>query len=101
MDDDSIGYCLLLNRRKAKYMDDVMAVYRKHDGGMWSSLSNKEKLLWTIEHRIASINYYEDDILRPILKERLKSEAYTLIKMSLKDFRPNLFFKAIKLFLRH
>lgn len=99
MDDDSIGYCLLLDGKKARYEEDVMAVYRKHAGGMWSPLSNETKVLWTIEHIKDSLDFYNDDILKPILTKRLKSEAYYLLKMSIRTCKPILLLKALRILL--
>lgn len=95
-DDDSIGYCLLVTGKKAKYLNEVMAAYRKHLGGVWSLLSQKKRLLWTMGHQQATIKYYNDDILSPILKKRLKASSIVLMKMAIRKVDPILFLKGLK-----
>lgn len=99
LDDDSMGYCLLMNGRKAKYLDEIMAAYRTHPGGIWSLQSQKKKLLWTMAHQQATIMYYNDDILSPILKKRLKASSIVLMKMAIRKVDPILFLKGLKIFI--
>ena len=69
----------------AKYDPTVMAVYRKHPGGIWSSLSFESKLLWNISNFEKSIKFYHDNVLRPKLIIQLREHGVLLLKSSIKN----------------
>lgn len=58
------------------YIDEVMAVYRKHKGALWSSIGPIRQILWDVETRDCVNTHlafrYEDKIKRPFFSRYLK-----------------------------
>lgn len=50
---DNVLFFHLLKKGKGYCMPDIMAVYRKHSGGIWSAANIEKKILMTINQRIA------------------------------------------------
>jgi hypothetical protein len=95
-DDTSVGYCLLSNGLKARYQPFVMAVYRLHPGGIWSSVSYKKKMLWTMGNLNKYLSFYTDDILKPALVKDYRQGLRSMIIYSIKNFDVSFFIKTIK-----
>ena len=55
---------------KIKKLKDCMAVYRVHEGGVWSTKSNKESILTYLD---LMIKYFEDEKILAILQKRKQS----------------------------
>lgn len=50
---DVVLYYLLLKKGKGVLLDDVMAVYRVHSGGVWSRLQEQERYMSELKQRLA------------------------------------------------
>lgn len=55
---------------KIKKLNDCMAVYRVHEGGVWSTKSKKESILTYLD---LMIKYFEDEKILAILQKRKQS----------------------------
>ena len=73
-------------RGKVKYFDESTAVYRVHEGGIWTRLSARRKTEESIKHQLLFIEYASDDQLK---KDHAK-------KIFFRDTLSNLYFKFIK-----
>lgn len=56
-EDTALGLCLLQDK-KAYYMDEIMAIYRLHNGGVFSKISASQKYLWGISTQKKLIAYF-------------------------------------------
>ena len=76
-------YMLAIKDRKIKKMDEVMAVYRKHNEGIWSKKSKKHRILNTLK---SFSLIYENLLLpkevKPILNEKIKYFTNVLNQLS-------------------
>lgn len=71
---------------KIKKFQDVMAVYRIHEGGIWS-LRDKESRLYTgLETRIKVYKYLDDSCCKTLLKRKILKDLFGFTtKMILKN----------------
>ncbi len=58
---DDFFHLLNLEKGKAKFFEDTMAVYRIHKGGTWSSRKIEEKYLVNIHIRKMILNYFKSN----------------------------------------
>lgn len=100
-EDTSLGFCLLKNNTKAKYFSDVMSVYRIHEAGIWSQLTEVAKVKWSIRNLIIYNKYFNKHLIALKFKKQLKNEAVSLLKMSLKNFNVSDTFYAFSIFIKN
>ncbi|MEO8769681.1 MAG: glycosyltransferase [Ferruginibacter sp.] len=91
--DTSLGYCLLFDGKKAKYVDETMAIYRKHFGGIISKVSYEEKLIFKLNSLKIYRNFYHDSILKPRLNKQFEDHTKQLLRISARGLK---FFQATK-----
>lgn len=88
IDDTSLGYCLLSNGAKAKYLAETMAAYRIHNSGIWSSISYAKQNDWVLNDTKSRYQYYyNNDTISQGIKVMLLSYLKQQTKIELKRYR--------------
>ena len=79
-DDTSLGYCLLSRGNKAKYFEEIMAVYRIHPGGTWSKLSADQQNEWVLKDFKQRYRYY---FYNTKIKQGVKIKLLKLLRIEI------------------
>jgi len=62
-------FMLLAERGDLKYIDEAMAVYRIHEGGIWSGSSKYEQGIMSLQNKDLMLQYFKDnEKVFPLLK---------------------------------
>jgi glycosyltransferase involved in cell wall biosynthesis len=77
-------FCAL--KGKVKFMDEITATYRVHEGGIWTSTDERKKVADNIKQQLIFIEYATDDQIKKDLAK----------KIFFRDTLSNLYFKLIK-----
>jgi glycosyltransferase involved in cell wall biosynthesis len=78
---DIFLFYLILEKGNLAFLDEVTAVYRKHDSGEWSGLDHLEKFEFRINNlNLMSTHFKEHKILGEWFKEQVKSQKRQKIK---------------------
>mgnify|MGYP003384205182 CR=1 FL=1 len=83
--DTTLFLSCLENGAKAHYMDEDMAVYRKHDGGIYSLIGRKKQHLIAYDIQLFLLNYYEPRKEVIYVKYQLKYLCVNLSAAFLKE----------------
>ena len=59
--DTSLGFCLLSNGNKAKYLDECMAAYRVHPNGAWSMVSADARFNSTLQNLLKYRSFFSSN----------------------------------------
>lgn len=100
-DDISLGLSILSDGSKAFYLPNLMSVYRVHSGGIWSSKSYREKMVWSAKNQISYLRYFEKSSKIKILQSHFRSQMILAIKYSITKLDYRLFFKSIFYFVKY
>lgn len=77
-------YYLLLQYGKAKYISEVMAVYREHNSGAWSGLNKVGQMSQSIHFYQILKKHLTSKTSSPLIKRRLRQLAYEKFRWNLK-----------------
>jgi glycosyltransferase involved in cell wall biosynthesis len=92
-DDTSLCFLALEDGGLGYYIDEVMAVYRIHEKGVWSKISSEQKLIWTEINFMKYIHYYQSKFDVSPLKKQLRKVRRDIVVLYLKnlEFRKAIF----------
>lgn len=87
---DVVLFYLLLKKGKGFLLDDVMAVYRVHSGGVWSRLQEQEQFILELKQRLAIYEVerskdaadfiFNTILLRPLSRKMMLMNISTVCK---------------------
>jgi glycosyltransferase involved in cell wall biosynthesis len=100
-DDISLGFSILSDGSKAIYLSDSMSVYRIHAGGIWSSKSYRDKILWSAKNQIKYLHFFKKNSSVKILQSHFRGQMTQAIKYSISNIDFKLFFKSIFYFIKY
>lgn len=98
MKQDVVLFYSLLKNGYGYLLSDVMAVYRIHDGGVWSHLNEQEKIILEIKQRLAIYEVEKNDIAAEFLYITFYSRPFRKIVL-IKNFR--IVFNVMKIIFNH
>ena len=100
---DTVYTSLLGQYGKYKFFDDITdAFYRKHQGGVWSSMDDFKRKCNHIQTYNILQKYYTstgDSITAKLIEERLLNDINVLLSISFSNNNKSQFIKAVKLYL--
>lgn len=98
MKQDVVLFYSLLKNGYGYLLSDVMAVYRIHDGGVWSHLNEQEKIILEIKQRLAIYEVEKNDIAAEFLYITFYSRPFRKIVL-IKNFK--IVFNVMKIIFNH
>ena len=100
---DTVYTSLLGQYGKYKFFDDITdAFYRKHQGGVWSSMDDFKRKCNHIQTYNILQKYYTstgDSITAKLIEERLLNDINVLLSISFSNNNKSQFIRAVKLYL--
>ena len=100
-EDDSLGYCLLRSGDKAKFMNECMAVYRVHEGGVWSMLSREKRDKIALTNFFQYCAFYIDDKkVYQAFKKKTTMHLYSMMRYNIKHFQLIGFLENLNLYIK-
>jgi glycosyltransferase involved in cell wall biosynthesis len=84
---DYFLYMLLAQNGRIWKFDNVMAIYRIHDGGIWSTIDPTEKCFKIVKYLDLMVNCFKDHKIIKILQKRRNNLILSLLLNSIKKIK--------------